>query len=143
MPTTRRYSFRPKHRLHLQREFDAVYRAKCRKNLWPLTVYGRPNGLEYSRLGLSVNRRVGNAVRRNRIKRLLRESFRLMRPNQPAGYDLLLVVRTHEPKRLSEYQQILDKAFKQIDKEWQRRAVKSGKTTSEDSQDNARLSSDS
>ena len=59
------------------------------------------------RFGLSVPRRVGAAPRRNRIKRLLRESFRLMQHDFPRPYDLVIVVRPHEPMILAEYQRAL------------------------------------
>jgi len=50
------------------------------------------NGLAYHRLGLVVSRRVGNSVRRNRIKRLLREWFRLNKQSIPLpGKDLVVV----------------------------------------------------
>ncbi len=50
-----------------------------------------PNGLGLSRYGLSVSRRVGNAVARNRVKRLLREILRLT-PLQP-GWDIIFIAR--------------------------------------------------
>ena len=50
-----------------------------------------PNGLEYSRYGFSVSRRLGNAVQRNHMRRLLRENARLT-PIKP-GWDLLCVAR--------------------------------------------------
>lgn len=54
-----------------------------------------PNALKYYRLGLSIGRAAGGAVQRNRIKRLLREAFRLIEPELPRGadgtcYDLVL-----------------------------------------------------
>ncbi len=58
-----------------------------------LVVFGHANGLSHPRLGLSVSRKVGGAVVRNRWKRLLREAFRLTRPQLPAGIDLIVIPR--------------------------------------------------
>lgn len=58
-----------------------------------LVVYGCENGLPHARLGMSISRKVGNAVVRNRWKRLLRESFRLQVAQLPAGVDLVIVPR--------------------------------------------------
>ena len=85
------FSFPKSHHLRHQRDFDAVYGAKVAKRSGPLRVHGRPNGLEHNRLGLSIGRRVGKAVARNRVKRLLRESFRLLQHELPRGYDLVVV----------------------------------------------------
>ena len=46
-----------------------------------------------TRLGLSVSKRCGNAVRRNRWKRVIREVFRLARPDLPTGFDLVIQPR--------------------------------------------------
>ncbi len=56
----------------------------------------RPAGLAppAARLGLSVSRRIGNAVARNAWKRRLREAFRVARKQIPAGHDYLVVVRS-------------------------------------------------
>jgi ribonuclease P protein component len=58
-----------------------------------LVVFGYRNGLAHPRLGLSVSRKVGGAVVRNRWKRLLREAFRLTRPQLPTGIDLIVIPR--------------------------------------------------
>src|SRR5580704_8891331 len=67
--------------------FAAVYDAKVKRSAGPLVAYSLPNELKHSRLGLSVSRRVGTAVRRNSIKRRIREAFRLHHDDSERGYD--------------------------------------------------------
>ena len=78
-------------RLRNTTAFRAVYAARARAADGRLVAYARPNGLEVTRLGVSVGRRSGGAVERNRIKRLLREAFRQARAAFPRGYDIVLV----------------------------------------------------
>jgi ribonuclease P protein component len=119
-----RYTFRPAHRLRLPREFSAVYEARTRETRGPLTVYALPNELSHPRLGMSVSRKVGTAVRRNRIRRLIRESFRLLQHDLPQGYDLVVVVRPHEPLMLAEYQKLLSALVVKLHRAWQARRAK-------------------
>jgi ribonuclease P protein component len=103
----KRQTFPATHRLRGKESFAAVYDARLRQTRGPLTVYARANGLEHSRMGISISRRVGSAPKRNRIKRLLRESYRLMRHELPIGFDWIVVVRGHEVMTLGDYQLIL------------------------------------
>lgn len=53
-------------------------------------VFAHPSDVDVSRLGLTVTKRVGNAVVRNRIKRKLRDAFRRRRFDLPSGLDLVV-----------------------------------------------------
>ena len=112
--TPRRYPFRHRQRLHGSRAFAAVFDAQMRKNLGVIALCGRVNGLEHNRLGLSVPKRVGGAVARVRIKRRLREAFRLGQYDVPTGYDLVVVVRPHEALPVAEYQALLSDGIQRI-----------------------------
>lgn len=79
------------YRMRKSAEFRAVYNAKVRASDERLLVYVRENGMGHPRLGLSVSRKVGNAVVRNRWKRLIREAFRLNVPRLPEGVDMVVI----------------------------------------------------
>lgn len=79
--------------LRKQAEFQRVYaRKRSVSNDW-LIVYGCENDLSHLRLGLSISRKVGNSVHRNRIRRLYREAFRLTRQEMPYHLDIILIPR--------------------------------------------------
>ena len=77
-------------RLRKQEEFDRVYRSKSYAADDVLVMNGCPNGSDRSRLGLAISRKVGNAVLRNRWKRLIREVFRTHRAKLPRGFDFVV-----------------------------------------------------
>jgi len=91
--------FLPQHRIRRNDDFQRVFKRRRSVSDAVLIVYACRNGLAYPRLGLSVSRKVGGAVRRNRWKRVLREAFRLSRPDLPTGVDLVIIPRaTAEPE---------------------------------------------
>ena len=77
-------------RIRRQADFDRVYKARVYAADDVLVVNGCANGLDFPRLGLSVARKVGNAVQRNAWKRRIREAFRLAKTRLPAGVDLVV-----------------------------------------------------
>ncbi len=93
-------------RLTHAREYQRAYELNARKHAGPLVVFGYPAGLDHPRLGLAASRRVGNAVKRNRIKRRLREAFRLEQSELPP-IDLVVRVRPHDALSVEEYRRWL------------------------------------
>ncbi len=108
-------------RLSGRRAFAAVFAARLREHVGPLTIFARANDLPHSRLGLSVPRRVGGAVTRNGIKRRLREAFRLRQHELPGGYDWVVTVRPHERLTTEAYEDLLAAAVRNLDRKARRR----------------------
>ncbi len=105
----------PKH-LHLRRpqEFARVYDCGNRAGDGHLLIFAAANEADFSRIGLSVSKKQGNAVRRSRIKRLLREAFRLSRHQLPTGLDLILIPRQNSNSTLADYQSSLQRLTKRL-----------------------------
>jgi ribonuclease P protein component len=84
-------------RLSRSRDFDAVYRHGRSASSRYLVMYSFARNEEDAptepRLGLAVSRKVGGAVERNRLKRLLREAFDRVKGDLVAGNDYVLVAR--------------------------------------------------
>jgi len=83
--------FRPRQRLRTPAEFDRVFRRGVRLDGALFVLVAAPNEGECDRLGLAVSRRVGGAVARNRVRRLLRESFRKLERGARPSADLVVL----------------------------------------------------
>jgi ribonuclease P protein component len=94
--------FRKQDRLVRPADFRRVFDRRCSvSNAW-LIVYGAANQLDHCRLGLSVSRKVGPAVLRNRLRRLYREAFRHTHATLPPGLDLVFIPRSSQEPTLDD-----------------------------------------
>ena len=106
------WRFRKQQHLRLPTEFQRVYDLRNRASDHHLLIYSSSNDSHQtetpvSRIGLSVSRKHGPAVVRNRIKRLLREAFRLSQHELPVGFDLILIPRNGSQATLHDYRRSL------------------------------------
>src|SRR6266542_5989236 len=108
------FAFRPAEHLRRPADFRRTYDRRRSVSDDVLIVYACPNGLPHLRLGLSVSRKVGPAVRRNRLRRLYREAFRLTRHEMPTGLDLVLIPRRPEPPTLEQLKRALPQLVRRI-----------------------------
>lgn len=94
----RKYTFKKKERLKLRRDITLLFKlGKSIQNEDFVIIY-RKNGLDYSRIAISVKRKFGKANRRNKLRRWIKECFRTNKEKIYPGFDYLIIAR----KSLSE-----------------------------------------
>jgi ribonuclease P protein component len=119
---TQRLKFSKSKVLRGDGSFSPVFERGMKQAKGPLLVVAVPNDLGHPRLGISVPKRVSKrAVVRNRIKRLVREAFRLMQHDLPRGYDIVVVARSQEATLLADYQRLLSGLLLALHRKWAER----------------------
>ena len=99
-------------RLRTRADFDRVFSGGRKYVNRQVVVYLHP--ADTPRLGLSVGRRVGDAVRRNRVKRCLREAFRRLAPTLDPPLEMIVIARpARPPTSLAEARAALDQVLRQ------------------------------
>lgn len=88
---------KPEGRLKMNYEFERVYRKGKRQNGSGMTLYWFRHKRNERRVGFAVSRKVRGAVQRNRVKRVLREIYRLNQDKIIDGADLIVMGRTEAP----------------------------------------------
>lgn len=108
MPSQPQPATLPRHlRLRKRASFQRVFRYRLTASDRWMTLRAAPGEQSYTRLGIAVGRAFGNAVRRNRIKRLIREAFRHTRHTLPPGLDLVVLPRPDSQPQAHEIKQSL------------------------------------
>ncbi len=79
--------------LKLNKDFRRLYYRGKSCVAKTVVVYAMKNRTSTNRVGITCGKAIGKAVVRNRVKRLMRESYRLMEQNLPVGYDFVIVAR--------------------------------------------------
>jgi len=107
-------------RLHRPQEFRRVFQQPLRSRDDCLVVLARANGLDAARLGMAISRKhAGNAVHRNRVRRVIRESFRQHRPLLPP-VDIVVTARGSLAGRSNtELRGALEKHWHRLAQRWQ------------------------
>lgn len=109
-----RFRFPRARRVQSTLDFNRIYALKQKAGNRLLLIFAAKNELEITRIGLSVSRKNGNSVVRHRLRRLLREAYRLEQHAIPEGLDLILIPRPEAPGSLAEYREAMVKLCRRL-----------------------------
>lgn len=108
--------FPAKYRLKLKRDFERVFKEGLVSADGVLVIHALRNGLEFSRMGISIGRRFGKAHDRNLFKRWCRESFRIQRIDLPTGIDFIVRAKAHGKPDFPSVKQSMVAMLKRVDR---------------------------
>jgi ribonuclease P protein component len=117
------FSLRPAMRVRRSQDFEKIYERGLRAGDGHLLVFAVISEQPQTRAGLSVSRKHGSAVIRNRKRRLLREAFRLSQHQLPSGLDLVLIPRQRTDSSLQDFSNSLVQLTRYLQRQLQRRGV--------------------
>lgn len=103
----KRYGINKSARVRSEADYEKIYESRRRAGDNVLLVFGDVNPQGRTRFGLSVSRKHGGAVVRARLKRLLREAYRLSQHELPLGLDLILIPRQSHTATVDDYRKSL------------------------------------
>lgn len=104
-------------------EFRTVYKRGKFKAGRYIVMYVFPNKKNFNRIGITTGKKFGNSVQRNRMKRIIRESYRLSCDCMKKGYDIIYMARASEKKADSPGQKmkaVYVPSYNEIEKEMRR-----------------------
>ena len=110
----KQFSFSKEKRLVSNSQFQDVLARGRRLSDGRLILCIAENNRGHSRLGVSVGKSQGNAVIRNRLKRLVREAFRQSQKQIPAGFDYVVMIAVRRPNKKDASEKVTLPTFEQI-----------------------------
>lgn len=94
-------------RIHFQKDFNKIFKEGKKIKSSDFQILILKNSLDYSRIAVKINKKVGKAYQRNKIKRILKEIFR-NNQDKIQGLDIMIIP----------YRSILDKTYKEVEEEF-------------------------
>jgi ribonuclease P protein component len=101
-------------RIRAKRDFDRVFVHRLRVSDRWITLLAHRGPAAHARLGIAVGKVVGPAVTRNRRKRLVREAFRRIRHELPAGTEWVVIIRPGPEPTMDQLQQSIRDLSRQL-----------------------------